>query len=378
VASSGLGLFSANGDGQGVAAAIAVRVDAAGQQTSQVVFQCGTTAGSCVATPIDLGPSTDQVVLVLFGTGLRGASQSGSSKPVVVVNGAGSEQRIVPSYWGPQSQYAGLDQVNFTVPRSFAERGDLRIQVSAGSVLSNTVTALFRGAVLPPTPKMEFVTIPVGEFMMGCSPSDSACGSDEKPLHKVQITKSFEIGKYEVTQAQWLEVMRSNPSSSLGADRPVEMVSWTDVQDFLAQMNARNDSYRYRLPTEAEWEYAARAGTAEPLYGNLDAIAWYPGNSGNQTHPVGQKQPNAWGLYDMLGNVGEWCQDWYDSSYYSNSPAADPPGPATQPGLGYRVVRGRSYAYADGGSSPLRVSDRVNWGPGYGYVSVGFRCVRER
>src|SRR5437667_5221339 len=114
------------------------------------------------------------------------------------------------------------------------------------------------------------------------------------------------MGKYEVTQAQWESVMERNPSRFRGADRPVEQVSWNDVQQFLQKLNARGDGYRYRLPAEAEWEYAARAGTSGPYAGNLDAMAWYEQNSGKQTHPVGQKQPNAWGLYDMHGNVWEW------------------------------------------------------------------------
>ena len=160
---------------------------------------------------------------------------------------------------------------------------------------------------------------------------DAACAADEKPAHQVQITKPYEIGKYEVTQAQWMAVMGSNPSTTKGDNRPVETVSKNEAQDFLAKLTAMNDSYRYRLPTEAEWEYAARAG--EPLPVSLDAVAWYAANSGNQTHPVGQKKPNAWGIYDMLGNVREWVSDLYAQDYYANSPAAAPTGP--QGGGGY-------------------------------------------
>jgi len=177
---------------------------------------------------------------------------------------------------------------------------------------------------------MEFVKIPPGEFMMGCSAGDSDCDADEKPEHRVQITKAFEIGKYEVTQAQWQAVMGSNPSTIKGDDHPVETVSKDETQDFLAKLTAKNDGYRYRLPTEAEWEYAAKAGGALPV--SLDEVAWYAANSDDQTHPVGQKKPNAWGLYDMLGNVREWISDQYALNYYSNSPVADPTGP--QPGSG--------------------------------------------
>ena len=177
---------------------------------------------------------------------------------------------------------------------------------------------------------MEFVKIAPGEFMMGCSTSDSECQGDEKPAHRVQITKPFEIGKYEVTQAQWQAVMGSNPSTIKGDDHPVETISKQEAQDFLAKLTARNDGYRYRLPTEAEWEYAARAGAPTPV--PLDEVAWYAANSDDQTHPVGQKKPNAWGLYDTLGNVREWVSDQYAMNFYSNSPLADPTGPPSGQG----------------------------------------------
>jgi formylglycine-generating enzyme required for sulfatase activity len=184
------------------------------------------------------------------------------------------------------------------------------------------------GQARSPVP-IEFVKIAPGEFTMGCSDGDQACNDDEKPSHKVTLTKSFEMAKYEVTQAQYQAVMGDNPSTIKGENRPVETVSRTDAQDFLDKLNARNDGYRYRLPTEAEWEYAARAGSTGPYAGALDEIAWYAGNSGDETHPVGQKKPNQWGLYDMEGNVREWVSDWYSRTYYSSSPAADPSGPTT-------------------------------------------------
>jgi formylglycine-generating enzyme required for sulfatase activity len=184
--------------------------------------------------------------------------------------------------------------------------------------------------------KLEFVRIPAGEFMMG----SNSGGEDEKPVHRVRITRPFEMGKYEVTQAQWEAVMGSNPSRFKGPGRPVEEVSWNDAQEFLGKLNAVGDGYRYRMPSEAEWEYAARAGTTGDHASNLDAMAWYDANSGSQTHPVGAKQPNGWGLHDMHGNVWEWCQDWYDQSYYRSSPAADPTGPASGTS---RVLRGGSW-----------------------------------
>jgi formylglycine-generating enzyme required for sulfatase activity/tetratricopeptide (TPR) repeat protein len=219
--------------------------------------------------------------------------------------------------------------------------------------------------------KWEFVKIPPGEFDMGCSPSDTQCYEDEKPQHHVRISKGFEIGKYLVTQAMWESVMGSNPSTFKGADRPVERVSWNDVQEFLWRMNAKNDGYRYRLSTEAEWEYAARAGRMSARYGELDTIAWYDGNSGNDTHPVGQKQANAWGLYDMLGNVFEWVQDWYDENYYQQSLGTDPQGPSSGEN---HIVRGGSSGF---NARDVRASVRFSGAPDNRILYIGFRCVRE-
>ncbi len=189
--------------------------------------------------------------------------------------------------------------------------------------------------------RFEFVKIPAGEFMMG--------DKDDGPIHRVKISQGFEIGKYEVTQALWEAVMGNNPSRFKGSDLPVETVSWEDAQQFISQLNSQDKRYQYRLPTEAEWEYACRAGTTGDYAGNLYEMAWYENNSGNQTHPVGQKKPNAWGLYDMHGNVWEWCADWYDSDYYRNSPTTDPQGPSTGSS---RVHRGGVWA------SPPRTAGR--------------------
>lgn len=160
---------------------------------------------------------------------------------------------------------------------------------------------------------IELVDIPAGEFLMGSENGED----DEKPAHRVKINYAFKMGKYEVTQAQWQSVMGNNPSyfNSCGGNCPVEKVSWNDVQEFIKQLNVRNNGYTYRLPTEAEWEYACRAGTTGDFAGKLDAMAWYFDNSSGQTHPVGQKSPNAWGLYDIVGNVWEWCEDVYHDDY---------------------------------------------------------------
>jgi len=190
-----------------------------------------------------------------------------------------------------------------------------------------SATSLVAYAQLRNAIGMEFVRIPPGEFMMGCSPGDSQCNGDETPRHRVQVTKGFEIGKYEVTQAQWVALMQTNPSANRGDNHPVETVSKIEAGDFINKLNERNDGYRYRLPTEAEWEYAARAGTDTPYSGPINEVAWYAGNSEDETHPVGLKKPNAWGLHDTQGNVREWVSDYYSPAFYNINPAIDPTGP---------------------------------------------------
>ena len=220
--------------------------------------------------------------------------------------------------------------------------------------------------------RLEFVEIEPGEFLMGCQSEGSGCGDDERPAHRVRISSGFEIGKYEVTQAQWTAVMGSNPSSFRGAELPVENVSWHAAREFIASLNRGDGSHVYRLPTEAEWEYAARAGATGQLVADLDAMAWHGGNSGGRTHPVGAKRPNAWGLHDMVGNVWEWCSDRYGADYYRHSAASDPRGPSEG---GFRVMRGGSwYRY----SWFLRNSARFRGRPDAAYRHVGFRCVRTK
>ena len=188
---------------------------------------------------------------------------------------------------------------------------------------------------------MVFVLIPAGSFLMG---SDAL--ADEKPVHSVTISRAFYLGKFEVTQEQWTALMEENPSWFRGGNLPVEQVFWSDAQEFIRRLNLKEGHSRYRLPTEAEWEYAAGAGRAGSGPSGADAaalesIAWYDKNSGSSTHPVGQKAPNAWGLHDMLGNVNEWVQDWFAGDAYKNSPSTDPAGP---PSGTLRVRRGGSWS----------------------------------
>jgi formylglycine-generating enzyme required for sulfatase activity len=199
------------------------------------------------------------------------------------------------------------------------------IPIRAGFLVAFTALAQSRSA------QIEFVKIAPGEFMMGCVKGDMDCIEDEVPTHKVRLTKAFELGKYEVTQTQWEAVMGpgSNPSDNKGPNHPVDNVSKADIHAFLDKLNGRNDGYKYRLPTEAEWEYAARAGAPDPSKAALRDYAWFADNSGDESHPVGLKKPNAWGLYDMLGNVRECVED--RAAYYDYAPlpevSIDPKGP---------------------------------------------------
>lgn len=240
---------------------------------------------------------------------------------------------------------------------------------SAATILLLLASITPPGAAHQRADDMPFVHISPGEFIMGCSNGDADCGDEEKPAHRVRITRAFEIGKYEVTQAVWESVMGTNYSEFKGADRPVEYVSWPDAQEFLRRLNAKQDGYRYRLPTEAEWEFAARAGTTGAYPGEVDDLGWYYENSAEQTHPVGQKKPNPWGLYDMSGNVYEWTQDWYDKSYYQSSPATDPMGPASGR---FRTIRGGSWVDS---RTNARVSKRDYFEDASDF-HIGFRCVR--
>ena len=241
---------------------------------------------------------------------------------------------------------------------------------------------------------MKFVLIPAGSFMMGSGlsvaevlrryippPSRKMAREwlqTEHPRHRVVIGRAFYLQTTEVTQAQYRRIMGKNPSHHKGCDQcPVEQVSWKNAREFIRRLNAREKTNKYRLPTEAEWEYACRAGTGTVYsFGDdddlklVDEYAWYRRNSGITTHPVGRKKANAWGLYDMHGNVLEWCQDRYARDYYRNSPTRDPPGPSFG---GHRVQRGGACQYIPG---ELRSARRF-WDPAdQGTIIVGFRVVR--
>ena len=232
-----------------------------------------------------------------------------------------------------------------------------------------------------------YVRIPAGTFTMGSPANESGRGSDEVQ-HQVTITRDFWLKETEVTQGEWRSLMGSNPSgfSACGDGCPVEQVSWFDAVDYvnaLSRSEGLPECYGgsrtsrtfaglscrgFRLPTEAEWEYAARAGTTGERYGPLDATAWAWANSGDRTRPVRGKQANAWGLYDMIGNVYEWTHDWYDA--YGGA-ATDPLGPDTGSN---RVLRGGSWYF---GAAVWRAADRSGYPPGYAYSFLGFRPARS-
>jgi formylglycine-generating enzyme required for sulfatase activity len=226
---------------------------------------------------------------------------------------------------------------------------------------------------------MKFVLIPAGDFRMGAPESDDKASDDEKPQHRVRITRPFYLGITEVTQAQYQAVTATNPSLfTRSEDQPVESISWNDAMAFCERLNALEKqelgAATYRLPTEAEWEYACRAGSpARYSFGaeaaQLGAYAW--SGSTNETQPAGQKRPNAWGLFDMHGNVWEWCADGYDTQYYSQSPVDDPQGPLTAL---KHVIRGGAW---DNAPEDLRSANRFGTAPDKKVCDHGFRVARD-
>jgi len=254
--------------------------------------------------------------------------------------------------------------------------------VEAGSpTITATCEGKYGNAAITVTPDLgtvfgaeQFALIPAGTFQMGDIIGNG--WPHERPVHTVNITQPFYMQKTEVTQEQWRAVLGNDPSefNSCGDTCPVESVSWHDVQHFLSTLNAKDPGKNYRLPTEAEWEYAARAGTTGDYGGTgvLDDMGWYVGNSGSTPHPAAEKQPNDWGLYDMHGNVWEWVKDWYASGYYGVSPTDDPPGPAmgTHP-----VSRGGTWRQPESHArSAMRNGADI---PQYRGAGVGFRLVRN-
>jgi formylglycine-generating enzyme required for sulfatase activity len=217
---------------------------------------------------------------------------------------------------------------------------------------------------------IEMVWVEGGSYLMGSNKG----GEDEKPVHEVTL-KGFYIGKYEVTQEQWQKLMGNNPSKFFGCQQcPVERVSWDEVQVFIKKLNTQTGK-SYRLPTEAEWEYAAKGGNKNSSYeysgsDNIDEVAWY-GDANDKPHPIGTKKANVLGIFDMTGNVWEWCSDWYDHNYYQYSTKRNPEGALTGD---YRVLRGGSfYGYANN----CRPADRNSNEPYFRSYNIGFRLAQD-
>jgi formylglycine-generating enzyme required for sulfatase activity len=268
------------------------------------------------------------------------------------------------------------------------------------------ITELLPPPKLVPSPPIDMVSVPAGEFWMGAADGERDARSDEQPRHRVNITQGFSLGKFKVTQAQFQEVMGNNPSS-FGPEgqfknkvkdvdtrqHPVESITWLEAVSFCNRLSERHGLtpyYRidgakvtvrggtgFRLPTEAEWEYAARGKTQTRWHFGDDAaelgeFAWFADNSDGTTHPVGQKRPNAFGLCDMHGNVREWCWDRYGADYYRDSPTSDPPGP----GIGTnRVARGGAW---NDTARRTRAAARETRGIDYGLTApIGLRVARS-
>lgn len=221
--------------------------------------------------------------------------------------------------------------------------------------------------------KFTMVKVEGGTFIMGATPEQgNDAEEDERPAHQVTLS-SYWIGQTEVTQELWLALMDENPSNDSGSKLPVEGVTWDDCQEFIAKLNEATGK-NFRLPSEAQWEYAARGGNLSKGYkysgsNNLDEVAWHSGNSGETTHPVGTKKANELGIYDMIGNVWEWCNDWWSDTYYSESPQNDPEGPSYSP---FKTLRGLSCW--DDHSGIYRISVRYPWDKDSAYDS-GFRLA---
>lgn len=227
----------------------------------------------------------------------------------------------------------------------------------------------------PTSAAVEMVYVRGGCYQMGDIFDDPEGGSEEKPVHEVCVD-DFYLGKYEVTQEQWRSLMGSDTSTSSTCredDCPVDNVSWNDVQAFISRLNNKSGGSNYRLPTEAEWEYAARSGGKKEIFsgGNdVASVAWYNENSGGNSHPVGKKASNGLGLYDMSGSVWEWTNDWYESDYYSHSPRTNPAGPGA--GVG-RVVRG---GCRTGEEYNMRTTRRTAYMPDVRKPALGFRLLK--
>jgi formylglycine-generating enzyme required for sulfatase activity len=359
------------------------------------------TAPALTSVTPNSGPTSGGTTITLTGTNLAGTTSvtigGAAASGVTVVNATTVTAVTPPGLTGAQTVSITTPNGTANLPNGFIYTGvwytvleqNPNPAVVTDGTLRNAITATgLPWRVRDNASQIEMLLVPPGTFNMGCSASNAfACVSDgrESPVHAVTLTNAFYIGRYEVTQAQWTARMGSNPSSFQSAsaqvpaaqvpNRPVEQVSWTTIQGFLSATGLR-------LPTEAEWEYAYRAGTTTAFHSmpgfpngtnddtQVGNIAWRSSNSTSQTRPVGGKAANALGLHDMSGNVWEWVNDRYSSTYYASSPSTNPPGPASGSS---RVRRGGSW---DNDTNSLRSSFRASNSPGNTFNYCGFRVAR--
>ena len=320
-------------------------------------------------SPVSASVLIDNKIVKGFNGIAKTSLPIGQHSFVVACEGYESEEGMV------KLKASAPSNLQITLSKEIAQPISFTTDSSTSSTSSNTVDGSTSGSVITIPVKngisIEMVKVEGGSFNMGATPEMEDPFDWEKPVHRVTLTKNYYIGKYEVTQALWQAVMGSNPSGFKGDNLPVENVSWNDCQDFISKLNAMTGK-RFRLPTEAEWEYAARGAKKSRGYqysgsNTLGNVAWYDGNSGFKTHAVGTKQPNELGIYDMTGNVWEWCQDWYDS--YSSSPQTNPTG----------AVSGSSRVYRGGcwynSARICRSSVRYGNTPGGRDYFIGLRLV---
>jgi formylglycine-generating enzyme required for sulfatase activity len=310
------------------------------------------------AKPAQIVVQTSPNAEVYFDGEYRG--RAGSEGRLVIANPKPGEHNLRVSLTGRKDFQQKITVVagrELKIPAALAD-----LLPTAGEVRQNLKDGL------------KYVWIPPGNFMMGCSPGDSECFGFEKPVHQVTITEGVWVAQTDVAVSAYKRFaaatgrqMPDAPFMNTGwanENMPIVNVTWDDARKYCAWAGGR-------LLTEAEWEYAARGGSVRARYGNIDDVAWYDQNSGGRAHEVAQKRANGFGLYDVLGNVWEWVNDWYDERYYQESPSQDPPGPARGQ---VRVLRGGAWGDQAWG---IRVSDRRGENPEGRYSTNGFRCARE-
>jgi formylglycine-generating enzyme required for sulfatase activity len=318
--------------------------------------------GVAVVLLITLTKKKKQTLTVTVGEGIAGNPRAGS---YLYKKG----ENVSYSYSLSSANYMNLsvflDGIWAPLSGSFVMDSDHTLSASAAKIEANFSNGVLTIAGIG----YELASIPAGMFAMGSNSLEAY--PDERPVHNVRISREFWMGKTEVPQVLWKALMGTTPSHFINNDyHPVEQVSWDDCQAFIQKLNQLLGRNAFRLPTEAEWEYACRAGTTGDRYGNLNAIAWYAGNSGGSTHWVGQKKANAFGLTDTLGNVLEWCQDWYGP--YAAGYQVDPSGPAS--GV-FRVYRGGSWGRD---ARLVRCANRSSTAADYRHSSLGFRLAADR